>query len=263
MRQFLQAIVLGCVVSATTFSQAIDSDNAPRPVPLTRPEMKQYLEDMKSRKPRIPLPELTDEDKAKLGERATSYEGRLRYHYLPSQDGQGSGRTSAPGRGAGGSGFGGFGFAGGGRDGDSDMSLDYAFKTQLFWIVSRTNNCQYCLGHQESKLLGAGMTEDEIAALDSDWSGFKPEQQAAYAYARKLTYEPHRIADADIAALRKHFTDKQILEMTLSIAGNNAINRWKEGAGIPQSVNGGNFGCLLYTSPSPRDRTRSRMPSSA
>ena len=24
-----------------------------------------------------------------------------------------------------------------------------------------------------------------------------------------------------------------------------------------------NFGCLLYTSPSPRDRTRSRMPSSA
>jgi len=27
--------------------------------------------------------------------------------------------------------------------------------------------------------------------------------------------------------------------------------------------NGGNLGCLLYTSPSPRDRTRSRMPSSA
>ena len=25
----------------------------------------------------------------------------------------------------------------------------------------------------------------------------------------------------------------------------------------------GNMGCLLYTSPSPRDRTRSRMPSSA
>ena len=25
----------------------------------------------------------------------------------------------------------------------------------------------------------------------------------------------------------------------------------------------GNYGCLLYTSPSPRDRTRSRMPSSA
>ena len=29
------------------------------------------------------------------------------------------------------------------------------------------------------------------------------------------------------------------------------------------SVSGGSFTCLLYTSPSPRDRTRSRMPSSA
>ena len=29
------------------------------------------------------------------------------------------------------------------------------------------------------------------------------------------------------------------------------------------NANGDIFGCLLYTSPSPRDRTRSRMPSSA
>ena len=30
-----------------------------------------------------------------------------------------------------------------------------------------------------------------------------------------------------------------------------------------QAVNAGAFGCLLYTSPSPRDRQKSRMPSSA
>ena len=35
--------------------------------------------------------------------------------------------------------------------------------------------------------------------------------------------------------LRKHYTDLQILEMVLSVSGNNAINRWKEGAGVPQS----------------------------
>ena len=32
---------------------------------------------------------------------------------------------------------------------------------------------------------------------------------------------------------------------------------------IAQAVLESNYGCLLYTSPSPRDRTRSRMPSSA
>lgn len=214
---------------------AAESVTAPRPIPLTRPEMKEFLEDMKGRSQRIPLPELTDAAREELGERSGSYETRLRYHYMQPGDGQGPG---GQGRGAGG-GAGGGGF---GRDNDPDNTLDYAFKVQLFWIVSRTNNCQYCLGHQESKLLGAGMTEDEIAALDGDWSQHTPAQRTAYTFARKFTFEPHLMNDADLDGLRKFYTDKQILEMILSMAGNNSINRWKEGAGIPQSAGGGNFG---------------------
>jgi hypothetical protein len=104
-----------------------DDDDKPLPTPLTRPDMKRMLEDVKARKPRIPLPELTDEEKAKLGERGTGYEGRLRYHYL-----------GATGGGSGAGGGGGFG-----RENEPSMTLDYKFKTELFWIVSRTNNCQY------------------------------------------------------------------------------------------------------------------------
>jgi len=237
--------VLAIVLACPPGTQAVDSVNAPRPIPLTRPEMKALLEDMKSRTPRIPLPELTDEDREKLGERGGSYESRLRYHYL-NTDGSGTGTPGGQGRGQG------RGTGGGGRDNDPDMTLDYAFKVQLFWIVSRTNNCQYCLGHQESKLLGAGMTEDEIAALDGDWSSHTPAQRAAYQFARKITYEPHRIDDADLQALKAHFTEKQILEMILSVAGNNSINRWKEGAGIPQSAGGGNFGARRPTDGQPR-----------
>jgi alkylhydroperoxidase family enzyme len=86
------------------------------------------------------------------------------------------------------------------------------------------------------------LKEDEIAALDGDWSEFTPAERAAFGFARKFTFEPHRLTDADVAALRKHYTDRQILEMILSMAGNNAINRWKEGAGVPQSASGGGFG---------------------
>ncbi len=113
------------------------------------------------------------------------------------------------------------------------MTLTYEFKTELFWIVSRMNNCQYCLGHQEQKLAAAGLSEDRIAALDLEWESFTPAEQAAYAWARKLTWTPHLVSDEDIAALRKHYTDMQILEMTLSVAGNNAINRWKKAPVLP------------------------------
>ena len=88
----------------------------------------------------------------------------------------------------------------------------------------------------EWKLAAAGLSEEQIAALDSAWENYTPAQQAAFAYARKITFEPHKIGDADIDGLRKHDTDPQILEMTLSVAGNNSINRWKEGVGVPQSA---------------------------
>jgi alkylhydroperoxidase family enzyme len=210
-------LVLAPLLAPTGFVHA----DEPRPVPLTRPEMKQYLEDMKTRKPRIPLPELTDADRQKLGDRAENYEARLRYHYLGQSDARLGG--------------------GGAREADPAMSLDYAFKTELFWIVSRTNNCQYCLGHQEMKLAVAGLKEEEIAALDGDWAEFTPAQRAAFAFARKITYEPHRFGEADVEQLRKHYKDLQILEMLLSVAGNNSINRWKEGVGVPQSKELGNF----------------------
>ena len=42
----------------------------------------------------------------------------------------------------------------------------------------------------------------------------------------------------NVAGLKRHFTDNQILEMVLSMAGNNQINRWKEGAGVPQGRGG-------------------------
>ena len=117
-------IAAGCGLLALCHGAARgkEPDSAPLPTPLTRPEMKQALEDLKERKIRIPLPELTEEDRQALGDRADNYETRLRFHYVPG------GREQR----------GGFN-----RDPDPKMTLSYEFKTMLFWIVSRTNNCLY------------------------------------------------------------------------------------------------------------------------
>jgi hypothetical protein len=120
----LTGVFAGFVIASGGLLRAEGPRATPLPVPLTRPEMKQALEDLKGRPPRIPLPELTEEEKAKLGDRV-GYESRLRYHYMPAGDERGGGGGSFT------------------REPDPNMSLSYEFKTQLFWIVSRTNNCHY------------------------------------------------------------------------------------------------------------------------
>jgi alkylhydroperoxidase family enzyme len=204
------------------------ADDAPPPVPATREAMKRALEDSKHAAPRLPLPPVTEEEKARAAESARAApragrggglgggivnNGRMRRHYLPA------GVT-----------MGGFS-----REPDPAMTLDNTFKTRLFWIVSRANNCTYCMGHQEVKLAADGMTEDQIAALDFDWAEYDPRERAAFAFTRKLTYEPHAIGDADVAALRDAgFDDTQILEIVHAVGGFNAMNRWTGPLRIPQ-----------------------------
>jgi len=228
------ALAVGAVVRA--------ADDAPRPTPVTRSAMKKMLEDMKARRERIPLPEPTAAEKKAAAEdpQGLSYENRLRSLHLPGTElrgylgfgGTAPRRPNAP-------------APKGVIEPDPAVTLDYGFKTRLFWIASRTNNCQYCLGHQESKLLAVGMTDDDLARLDSDWSGFPAREQPAFALARKLTLSPGSVTDADIASCLRHFTPKEVIEMTLAVGGNNAINRWKEGIGVPQAGNGGNSGHAL------------------
>lgn len=239
MRVFFSTLIC---LSMANYLVADEPVKLPRSVPTTRPEMKKMLEDLKNRPLRIPLPELTEKDKEELGERASSYEARLRYHYVPASEGTVFGGANRPRTGTGSAPAGGAPGAAAGaprrdfsRNADENMTLTYQFKTQLFWIVARTNNCQYCLGHQEWKLSATGMTDDEIAALDSDWSVYGEKEQAAFKYARLLTWEPHKLSDDVINAVFKYYTPQQVLEMTMSMCGNNSINRWKEGAGIPQS----------------------------
>jgi len=231
-------VVLGCLVVADS-SRAADATDAPRPTPVTRPAMKRLLEEMKRRPERIPLPEPTADERAAAGDdaQALSYENRLRSLYLPGTELRG---------------YLGFGGTAPQRPGappprvvvepDPTLSLDYGFKTRLFWIASRANNCQYCLGHQESKLLAVGMTDDDLARLDADWGAFPEAEQAAFALSRRLTLAPGSVTDADVERCLAHYTPKQVLEMALSVAGNNAINRWKEGIGVPQAASGGNSG---------------------
>jgi alkylhydroperoxidase family enzyme len=114
------------------------------------------------------------------------------------------------------------------------MTLGYPFQTMLFWIVSRANNCTYCLGHQESKLASAGVPEDRVAALDGEWGSFTPADRAAFSFSEKLTTAPHQVGEADIDALRSFYNESQIAELLYVVSSFNAMNRWTGALNIPQ-----------------------------
>ena len=195
----------------------------------TRPEMKRMIEALKGREARIPLPALTPDEIA-AGRRSVN-NGRLRSIYLPESwqsSRNSSSATNASGQ-----------RAAAPQNLNATVSQtqqapDFAFKTRLFWIVSRTNDCQYCLGHQELKLKRAGMTDDQIASLDGKWTAFPAAEQAAMQFTRKVTLTPHLVTDEDLATMRQHFRDEQFADILQTIAGNNSTNRWTASTGIPQ-----------------------------
>jgi len=75
-----------------------------------------------------------------------------------------------------------------------------------------------------------------LAALDGDWAEFDDAQRAAFAFARKLSFEPYSVTDADLAPLKSHYNDKQLVEIVNAIAGFNATNRWTGPLRIKQDV---------------------------
>ena len=210
-------IVLTLVIASAAVAASAGAE--PPPIPQNRQELKQLLEKSKTNAPRLPLPDLSEAEKQDAAAKSKAGElfpivnnRRMRERYLPQEVISG-------------------GFS---RKADPSMTLDDAYKTMFFWIASRGNNCEYCLGHQESKLTAAGVSEDRIAALDGDWIEFLPAERAAFALVKKLTIAPHKLTNEDVAALKSFYNDRQILEIIFASAGHNAMNRWTGALRIPQ-----------------------------
>ncbi len=85
------------------------------------------------------------------------------------------------------------------------------------------------------------MSDDEIAALDGDWSGVPAKEKAAFAFTRQLTFAPPALTAEDVATLKQHYTPPQVLEIVVSVAGYNATNRWTDALNIPAEASGAFF----------------------
>ena len=104
--------------------------------------------------------------------------------------------------------------------------LDKRYLEIALVVVSKLNECTYCVSHHAPRLVDQGLAADTVAGiLDPDCPGLDEVDRLVRDYAVQVTEQPQRIRDAMFDALRKHFSEAQIVELTVRIALCGFFNR--------------------------------------
>jgi uncharacterized peroxidase-related enzyme len=110
-------------------------------------------------------------------------------------------------------------------------SVERRVKELVYLTVSYANECAYCTASHTASGRKAGISEDELRALQTEQDhSFSAPEKAAIEYARELT----QTADAQDTrtSLAEHFNDEQIVEITLVAAIANFTNRFNNGLSL-------------------------------
>ncbi len=93
-------------------------------------------------------------------------------------------------------------------------------------VVSKLNECTYCVAHHAPRLVDQGLPEETVERiLEPDCPGLDPVDRLVRDYAVQVSTAPGRIRDETFAELRRHFTEPQIVELTVRTALCGFFNR--------------------------------------
>lgn len=93
--------------------------------------------------------------------------------------------------------------------------------------ASLTASCAFCVDMNSFRAAEAGVTEDELTALqqgtEDDLVTLSERERAAIAYARAISSTPLVFDDALTSALSRHFTEREIVILATTAA---QVNYW-------------------------------------
>ena len=107
-------------------------------------------------------------------------------------------------------------------------SVDAKLRALLEIRVSQINGCVYCVDLHTQQAREAGETQQRLDCLPvwRERPFFDPAEKAALDWAEAVTRLPDSGApDALFSALQQHYSDAQIVDLTLIVAQMNAWNR--------------------------------------
>lgn len=95
--------------------------------------------------------------------------------------------------------------------------------------VSKLNECKYCVAHHAPRLVHQGLGVETIAhILEDDCPGLDEVDRLVRDYAVQVTTKPQYMRDGIFDELKKHFTEAQIVELTLRAALCGFFNRFND-----------------------------------
>ena len=98
--------------------------------------------------------------------------------------------------------------------------------------ASQINGCAYCVDLHASDLRKKGETERRLYAVPvwRETPFFSPRERAALAWTEAITLLPQtRAPDTDFADVREHFSEREMVDLTLAIGTINTWNRLSVG----------------------------------
>ncbi len=96
-------------------------------------------------------------------------------------------------------------------------------------VVSKLNECTYCVAHHTPRLVDQGLAPETVARiLDPYCPGLDDLDRLVRDYVVQVTDSPGRIRDAMFERLREHFTEAEIVELTLRTALCGFFNRFND-----------------------------------
>ncbi len=96
-------------------------------------------------------------------------------------------------------------------------------------VVSKLNECTYCVAHHTPRLVDQGLAPETVAKiLEPDCPGLDAVDRLVRDYAAQVTAKPQTMRDALFEELKEHFTEAEIVELTLRIALCGFFNRFND-----------------------------------
>ena len=130
---------------------------------------------------------------------------------------------------------------------ERSKSVDTKLKDLAATRAAMLVGCEFCMDIASHLSREAGLSDEQLQELPRwrESEAFSHVEKLVLDYAEAMTRTPAEISDELVARLREHFDDRQLVELTATIATENFRARFNDALGVePSGFSEGAF-CVL------------------